>query len=740
MDALMRIGLTNAALAGLLAVPALLASWLLPKRPAVAHALWLLVLLKLLTPPLIGLPVWSAPAAPPEPEPPAFECGKGLPAVEPAEPAADAPEPPPETPAPWPVGGMLVVIWLGGSAAYLLIAVIRLRRLNALLSELPDAGIDIAPLAARLGLRRVPRVLLAPGRVPPMLAAAWPPPWIVLPRELWATLDPAQHEALLLHELAHLARGDHWVRRLELLVLALYWWCPVAWLACREIRRAEEECCDAWVTWASPESGPAYAGALVETAAFLSGGPRVPIGACGAAPILTLKRRLAMILLGSTPRGLSWAGLALVAALALGLPLVPVAADPPKPAERPAPDINAVIAANKSCVACHQASAAHDAEALARWLGRALADDPKAKPAQMLALRYRHLGEKAKELPADLHALIVKLLQELEKQKADMAATERRLKDALAAFEKKAAEKKATPKATPPRDRMESLERQLNKIEEELKALRESLQPKLPPKAKDKEKTAAEADALRKLEAARKALRDQQAAIEAARALRDKAEKEKADREHLDRAKQRLLELLKEREKAKPKRPPAEGSNGSMHINLRTFALPVRWDDKAPEARTAMAYVTSDGGRSWRHIHSMGRGDGSPGHFSHTAPADGRYGFFLRTGRETAPSTGTRPNVEVVVDTVPPTVAFTAKQKGRVASLYWDAVDDHLDLSRLVVEYRADGGWKPYPLSEAQRMSKGTLDVEVPGVAPAAWRVRVYDRAGNVTVREAEVA
>jgi beta-galactosidase len=33
------------------------------------------------------------------------------------------------------------------------------------------------------------------------------------------------------HELAHLRRCDHWVRRLELVVTALYWWFPPVWLA-----------------------------------------------------------------------------------------------------------------------------------------------------------------------------------------------------------------------------------------------------------------------------------------------------------------------------------------------------------------------------------------------------------------------------------------------------------------------------------------------------------------------------
>src|SRR5205823_5460117 len=132
---------------------------------------------------------------------------------------------------------------------------------------------------------------------------------------------------------AHLRRRDHWVRRLELVVLGFYWWHPVAWWACRRLRDAEEQCCDAWVVWALPAAGPAYASALVETVAFLSlARPVRPLAASGAGHVQTLKRRLTMILRGTPPRALSVTGF--LAVLALGafvLPLLPTPAQPLAP-------------------------------------------------------------------------------------------------------------------------------------------------------------------------------------------------------------------------------------------------------------------------------------------------------------------------------------------------------------------------------------------------------------------------
>src|SRR5207245_2040258 len=124
--------------------------------------------------------------------------------------------------------------------------------------------------AGRLGLSRPPRVWLLPGAVSPMLWTFGRRPRLLVPTALWVRLDEDQRTTLLVHEMAHLRRRDHWVRSLELLATSLYWWHPVVWLARRELREAEEQCCDAWVVRVLPGSAHAYARALVETVDYLS--------------------------------------------------------------------------------------------------------------------------------------------------------------------------------------------------------------------------------------------------------------------------------------------------------------------------------------------------------------------------------------------------------------------------------------------------------------------------------------
>jgi beta-lactamase regulating signal transducer with metallopeptidase domain len=362
VDLLLHVGLSNALTATLLAV-AVAAVARVCRRPALAHALWLLVLLKLVTPPLLPVslpwtdplaaeptvPARAVPAALPGPGPDRFDVPPRLadradeqaPVPAPGPGRAEAlPAPPPREPAPaavppeWPGWKpVLLVLWLTGSALWWLIACLRVARFRRLLRHATPAPAEVQcraeELAGRLGLTSCPGVWLVPARVSPLLWALGRAPRLLLPVALWQSLAPEQRDTLLAHELAHLRRHDHWVRRLELLVLGLFWWHPVAWWARHELAEAEEACCDAWVLWALPEAAPAYAAALVETLAYLSRARRpVPVAASGVGRVKNLKRRLFMILQRPSPRALSGAGL--FAVLGLGgllLPLLPTWAE-----------------------------------------------------------------------------------------------------------------------------------------------------------------------------------------------------------------------------------------------------------------------------------------------------------------------------------------------------------------------------------------------------------------------------
>jgi len=81
---------------------------------------------------------------------------------------------------------------------------------------------------------------------------------LVLPSGLWSELDDAGRRAVLLHELAHLRRRDHWVSWIESAV-GEFTGASGGVVGRRRLREEAEFSCDAWVTWLLPRGRRAYA-------------------------------------------------------------------------------------------------------------------------------------------------------------------------------------------------------------------------------------------------------------------------------------------------------------------------------------------------------------------------------------------------------------------------------------------------------------------------------------------------
>jgi bla regulator protein blaR1 len=357
LPVILRIAASNALSAILLAIGVSVVS-LLVARPALTRALWVLVLLKLFTPPLWTIPIDSLLARLPndrnDRQAPAVSESELAPAVHLEEQsqgrldgAADADNPPAkhearsETIASAPIAGSssilgsisaaawIVVIWGAGTLGCLTALIVRVRRFLRSLRLAAPAPACVqrrcAALAARLGLRGSPGVWFVRSAFCPSLWAFSRPARILVPQQLWDRLEPTQQDSLLVHELAHLRRRDHWVRLLETAVTLVYWWHPVVWFARRRLHEAEEQCCDAWVLGILPAAGNSYAAALLETVDFISTAhPATPALASGLGEFTCLKRRIVMIQNGSVRKALTWSGAMAVFGLAsLVLPVAP---------------------------------------------------------------------------------------------------------------------------------------------------------------------------------------------------------------------------------------------------------------------------------------------------------------------------------------------------------------------------------------------------------------------------------
>jgi beta-lactamase regulating signal transducer with metallopeptidase domain len=338
MDALLRIAAANTLGAAAIALLALTAMLLL-RRPALTHVLWLLVLLKLLMPPVYSIPV-RLPSASHQNVPQAVRTSESISADEEQSgrilgdssrelggASSDGPIQPRRTfwqrLEEFDFARALLSTWICGFIFCASVVAIRMRRFHRILSfadSAPPHVVDrVASLSRRLGIRRPPATLFIPAPVSPMLLGGIGRPRLLIPKRLWEQLDNRQRDALLLHELAHMRRLDHLVRGVELLATVLHWWNPLTWLARRQLRIAEELCCDAWVTWLMPAGRDDYAAALVEAIEFASlSRPALPLLASGVGEFKHLQRRLLMIRNGKTNRKLGWTiAIALIGALAL---------------------------------------------------------------------------------------------------------------------------------------------------------------------------------------------------------------------------------------------------------------------------------------------------------------------------------------------------------------------------------------------------------------------------------------
>jgi beta-lactamase regulating signal transducer with metallopeptidase domain len=360
LERLLTLGLSNAVLATALALLALGVSRLY-RCPPLAHALWLLVLLKLLSPPLLEIPSiaatelpdlkeWLAPATGSSLDPAelsgAIIAGSVVEETILVEPelAREDPAPPPEASSPSWIALAAAIAWLGGALLVLAAAVVRIVRFDRLLRWSQPAperlSLAVSEVSREMGLDAAPAAIVVDARLPPLLWTWRGQTRVVFPAGLLNILGEAQLRALVAHELAHLRRRDHWLRWLELVAVALYWWLPVAWWSRRELRRAEEECCDGWVQRELSAPVREYARALLKTIDFLSGVTvKLPRTASALGEASFLRRRFQMILERSLDHRLSTPLRALwIAACLAVLPWAASGALGQKPDEAPVKD------------------------------------------------------------------------------------------------------------------------------------------------------------------------------------------------------------------------------------------------------------------------------------------------------------------------------------------------------------------------------------------------------------------
>jgi beta-lactamase regulating signal transducer with metallopeptidase domain/polyhydroxyalkanoate synthesis regulator phasin len=448
-DSLLELALSNAFAAAILALVAL-AAQRFARQPVLTHALWLLVLLRLVSP-----PVFTSPWAP-------------LPALTTAVPAAAQAPAPSAAPAidvapvvavtpTLSAGDWLLGAWLAGCVLLAGVSLHRLLRFRRSLartkSPAPESVQALArEIATSLGLSHSPEILTTPARVTPFVFWCGGRPAVVLPDGLLAPERQRDLRMVLAHELAHVRRGDHFVRWIEWATCTLFWWNPLAWWARQNLRDQEELSCDLLVLDRLGIEPRGYARSLLDVAETLcSAGPRPPAFVSAMDSGGQLENRFKMILSNRLPRTPRWA---LSTAFLLGAALMPLSFVN-------AQDMDAIHKRLRAAVQAGEISAEQ-----AKSMLDAIRKDQKPTPAPKQ--QGRDARPDAERMKARLAEFERKLVEQAkageitrEQMRQKLAEARAKMEEAMGAKTDRAPQAKPQTDADPRRARLEALRRKL---------------------------------------------------------------------------------------------------------------------------------------------------------------------------------------------------------------------------------------------------------------------------------------
>ncbi|HMO35893.1 MAG TPA: hypothetical protein PKA06_07620, partial [Gemmatales bacterium] len=170
------------------------------------------------------------------------------------------------------------------------------------------------------------------------------------------------------------------------------------------------------------------------------------------------------------------------------------------------------------------------------------------------------------------------------------------------------------------------------------------------------------------------------------------------------------------------------------YLSERDWQIPITLTEPIRrEAQSLTLYVSSDLGRTWKKEATAKPTDEF---FKYVAPGDGNYWFsvsFVNKAGQTIPAkeSDLQPQLKITVDTKRPEVKLqVVERQGEMVTVSWEARDDHLDASSLMLQYRAkgDNAWKAVNLSTG---AQGKKQFATGSMAAIEVRVLARDLAGN---------
>ncbi|OQA01343.1 MAG: Methicillin resistance mecR1 protein [Planctomycetes bacterium ADurb.Bin412] len=226
--------------------------------------------------------------------------------------------------------GLVMLGWLFGLFVFGALLLQRVWFVKGLLRQAQEADGRLGEILKggcdKLGLRgdRI-KVKISATMVSPAVCGLIRPT-ILLPGYLAEKFNPSQLQAVMLHELAHIKRGDLWVNLIQTILQIGYFYHPLLWVANRMIRRVREQAVDEMVLVALEKNATDYSHTLIDIAemAFCKASPG--LGLIGVVESRkALAQRIKHIISRPIPRTARLGVVGLVAVLVTAAVLLPMA-------------------------------------------------------------------------------------------------------------------------------------------------------------------------------------------------------------------------------------------------------------------------------------------------------------------------------------------------------------------------------------------------------------------------------
>jgi len=263
-------------------------------RAVFRYCIWMLVFVKIILPPTLSLPTgigyWSSDFLPSEqiiskplfniiaPEPvklimPEETKTSTKPSqLQPSRPFSETTVPIVSTasslpPINW--QAIVFLIWVVGVLVFSALLIQRLFFVRSLLLQSKTAKgrlLDtLNQCLQQVGIRRSIELKLSNTLQSPAVCGLFKPV-ILIPTSLLEKLSRDKLRAVLIHELAHIKRGDLWVNLAQTLLQIIYFYNPFVWLANIVVRRIREQAVDEAVLVALGNEAESYSNTLIDIA------------------------------------------------------------------------------------------------------------------------------------------------------------------------------------------------------------------------------------------------------------------------------------------------------------------------------------------------------------------------------------------------------------------------------------------------------------------------------------------